>query len=154
MEAVVAEAVSGEPVHGGGGDGAAEGGGRAEADVVGEDEEDVRGAFGSGDGRGEVLGGVLGDAADFAAEGWFGVREDGLGGGGADEEGHADEPEGRVWVFHGMDVRSAGDEVGHSMEAAEIQREGDAKWRMARYGEPPPGYDKKCGMGGWYGVSI
>lgn len=107
MEAVVAEAVAGETVHGGGGDGAAEGGGSAEADVVGEDEEDVRGSFGSGDGLGEVLGGVLGDAADFAAEGWFRVREDGLGGGGADEEGHAEEAEGWAWAFHGMGNRSA-----------------------------------------------
>jgi hypothetical protein len=42
------------------------------------------------------------------------------------------------------------DEVALSRDPAEIQGEGDAKWRMARSGEPPPGYDKKCGVGGWY----
>jgi hypothetical protein len=30
------------------------------------------------------------------------VREDGLGRGWADEERHAEEAEGRAWVFHGM----------------------------------------------------
>jgi hypothetical protein len=65
------------------------------------------------------------------------VREDGLGGGWADEEGHAEEPEGSAWAFHGMgmDVRSAGHEVALSMDSGEIQGEGDAKWRMRREAE-------------------
>ena len=76
VELVVAKAVLRQPVHRRRRDRSAERGRRPEAHVIGEDDEDVRRAFRRFDPLGEVLGGILGRAADLAAEGLFGSGQD------------------------------------------------------------------------------
>src|SRR5262245_52434713 len=75
VELVVAQAAAGDAVESGRLDRAAEGAAGAEADVVGEDQEDVGRALGRFDTLGEIGNRALDGASDLALERRLGTRQ-------------------------------------------------------------------------------
>jgi hypothetical protein len=72
MKFRVAETVSRQSIHGRRRNWSAKRAAGAETDVVGQDEKNVRGAFGRLDLLWEILGRLLDRPADVALEGWLG----------------------------------------------------------------------------------